>query len=692
MFDEYFTPPSIAVSPVQEAAAPRAVILADSPMSTSVDQDAPSLKPKNFKQEMTKPYGSMQCKKKFMNLKDLKFGNWCRARLVAQGFMQEEGIDFEESFTPVAKIEAIRIFVANAAAEYLFDFPNGLDLTLFTRKAGNNLLLVQIYVDDIIFASTNTAMCNEFANQMTTKFKMSMMVCLCARYQAKPTKKHLNGVKQIFRYLKGTINTSLWYLKDTGDKLVSWSSKKQKSTAQILWMRSQLTDYGFHFNKIPLCINLGELLLLSLKEVYLERHRALTRFVSPEHKSFRERSKRVRDMQRKSSKAQQEVVVIRGNTHEMPLSKKKEKVDVTRGKGIELLSEVALTGGSYLQLQGNDEDDSNNDQDFRSKGSDQERDSGDDKAQSDSENGSASKHETDENESIYELIKLEMRRLKQRLLIKLKGDVNPEILQVIEDAHVTLLTVPQKTKVPVTSSSPSSGLASKFLNVLDIPHIMPEKFLQWMFPSSENHKASLDTISSNSATRSGLYFSPLGIQIMVTESLERVVLAKESSQPQSSYEAAVTLSEFELKKILIDKMDKSESYLELFTPQQGQSQSWLMTLASSADKPSKTFDELMSTPIDFSVYIMNGLKINNLTQETLLGPAFRLLKGTHSNYAELEYDFEECYKALLEKVDWENPEGGDYAFDLTKPLPLVMSGNYQKVPVDYFFNNDLKYL
>ncbi|GJY00495.1 hypothetical protein Tco_0357513 [Tanacetum coccineum] len=99
------------------------------------------------------------------------------------------------------------------------------------------------------------------------------------------------------------------------------------------------------------------------------------------------------------------------------------------------------------------------------------------------------------------------------------------------------------------------------------------------------------------------------------------------------------------------------------THKQGQSQSWLMTLASSTKKPSKTFDELMSTLIDFFAFITNGLKINNLTQETLLGPAFKLLK-----------------------------EGGDYPFDLTKPLPLVMSGNHQKLPVDYFFNNDLKYL
>ncbi|GKB47057.1 hypothetical protein Tco_0897810 [Tanacetum coccineum] len=93
-------------------------------------------------------------------------------------------------------------------------------------------------------------------------------VCMCARYQARPAEKHLYAVKQIFRYLKGTTNMGLWYLKDTGDRLVRWSSKKQKSTAissteveyialsgccaQILMMRSQLTDYGFAFNKIPL--------------------------------------------------------------------------------------------------------------------------------------------------------------------------------------------------------------------------------------------------------------------------------------------------------------------------------------------------------------------------------------------------------------------------------------------------------
>ncbi|GJV00974.1 hypothetical protein Tco_1330244 [Tanacetum coccineum] len=119
-----------------------------------------------------------------------------------------------------------------------------------------------------------------------------------------------------------------------------------------------------------------------------------------------------------------------------------------------------------------------------------------------------------------------------------------------------------------------------------------------------------------------------------------------------------------------------------------------MNLAASnpTDNSLKDIDELMSTPIEFSSFVLNGLKIKNLTQEILLGLAFGLLKGTRSNYAELEYDFEECYKGLLEKLDWENPEGGDYTFDLSKPLPLITRGKCQRVPFKFFINNDLKYL
>ncbi|GJY91479.1 hypothetical protein Tco_0506675 [Tanacetum coccineum] len=89
---------------------------------------------------------------------------------------------------------------------------------------------------------------------------LTFVVCMCARYQAKPTEKHLHAVKRIFKYLRGTVNRGLW--------LVSWSSKRQKMVAissteaeyialsgccaQVLWMRSQLIEYGLGFNKIPM--------------------------------------------------------------------------------------------------------------------------------------------------------------------------------------------------------------------------------------------------------------------------------------------------------------------------------------------------------------------------------------------------------------------------------------------------------
>nr|GEW87252.1 retrovirus-related Pol polyprotein from transposon TNT 1-94 [Tanacetum cinerariifolium] len=185
-----------------------------------------------------------------------------KSRLVVRGYRQEEGIDLEESFAPVAKIEAIRIFLAYAAHKSFSVFqmdvktaffhsslkedvyvcqPEGfidadhpihvynlkkalyglkqaprawydelstfllqnhffkgtIHLTLFIRCFHDDILVVQVYVDNIIFGSTHP------------RPDIVHATCLCARYQAKPTEKHLKEVKRIFRYLRGTVNTGL---------------------------------------------------------------------------------------------------------------------------------------------------------------------------------------------------------------------------------------------------------------------------------------------------------------------------------------------------------------------------------------------------------------------------------------------------------------------------------------------------
>ncbi|GJY78458.1 retrovirus-related pol polyprotein from transposon TNT 1-94 [Tanacetum coccineum] len=197
-----------------------------------------------------------------------------------------------------------------------------VDPTLFTRKTGKHILLVQIYVDDIIFASTDPKACDIFSNEMSifinqSKFaleilkKFSMDSCdpvdtpMVDRLKLDEDPLGIPVDQTRFRSMVGSLmyltasrpDLVFAYPKDTAmtltayadadhvgcqdtrrstsgsaqflkDKLLSWSSKKQESTeistteaqyiamsgccSQILWMRSQLTDYNFVFNKIPL--------------------------------------------------------------------------------------------------------------------------------------------------------------------------------------------------------------------------------------------------------------------------------------------------------------------------------------------------------------------------------------------------------------------------------------------------------
>nr|GEW00439.1 hypothetical protein [Tanacetum cinerariifolium] len=569
---------------------------------------------------------------------------------------------------------------------------------------------------------------------------------------------------------------------------------------------------------------------------------------------------------------------------EEPKSAKK-KVDVASGKGIELISEVALTKeAQYEEVRkkslrdfhkshpssfgivtktalsaakikifvtnegtgvkpgvpdvieevstksepeawGKDKDDSNNEKDSRIEGDeDEEMDYTTSQLYDDVDIWLNKPVQADDDTVQKEGTNAELTNIQQ-------GNENPKISQVIEDAHMTHFTLPRKTEVLVTSSSHSSDLASKFLNFLDIPHtdaeivspmdvhvhhevpskqtptlltvpvsvitesspiystVIPQSIPSFTPPPSQSTPTPPPTTKATNPLSTLPDFinehldATLGASIdefmnyLFASITARIIEQVKNQLPQIlPKEVSNFAPSNELKKILIDKIDKSESYLaapehrecydgliksydldksllstydkvyslkrsqkdkdkdedpsarsdrglkkrktskdkpefevvdsnmpqdqeenlgnddeepkgkvaskrEWFTkpkrpqeptdpdwndektPKQGPTQSWLMTLAYSADKQSKTFDELMSTPIDFSAYIMKELKITNLTQETLLGPLFRLLKGTRANYAELENDFEE-----------------------------FMNGNLQMAPVDYFFNNDLKYL
>nr|GEY19598.1 hypothetical protein [Tanacetum cinerariifolium] len=81
-----------------------------------------------------------------------------------------------------------------------------------------------------------------------------------------------------------------------------------------------------------------------------------------------------------------------------------------------------------------------------------------------------------------------------------------------------------------------------------------------------------------------------------------------------------------------------------------------------------------------------------ITKANLVGLVYKLLKGTCQSSIELEYNMEECYKALSDQLNWANPKGDRYTYDLSKSLPLKSRLGYLTVAAEYFFNNDLEYL
>ncbi|GJQ90597.1 retrovirus-related pol polyprotein from transposon TNT 1-94 [Tanacetum coccineum] len=200
-----------------------------------------------------------------------------KARLVAQGYNQQEGIDYDETYAPVARLESIRILLAYACAldfklfqmDVKSAFLNGFineEFEMSMMGELNFFLRLQIkQMEDGIFfnqskyikemlkkfglkeskpmktpmsSDTKLMKDEECESVDSTKYRgiigsllylmasrpdIMFSVCLCARFQEAPKTSHLEAVKRIFRYIKGTTHLGLWYPKGTGIEIVVYA-------------------------------------------------------------------------------------------------------------------------------------------------------------------------------------------------------------------------------------------------------------------------------------------------------------------------------------------------------------------------------------------------------------------------------------------------------------------------------------
>nr|GEW45029.1 retrovirus-related Pol polyprotein from transposon TNT 1-94 [Tanacetum cinerariifolium] len=173
-----------------------------------------------------------------------------------------------------------------------------------------------------------------------------------------------------------------------------------------------------------------------------------------------------------------------------------------------------------------------------------------------------------------------------------------------------------------------------------------------------------------------------------TRSKSTLASASESAFAKESVQTTYPIEEPSLLKLPTPNRDWNKTLPAI----QGRAQTWISKLAKQADSRS-SFNELLDTPIDFSNFIMNRLKVDTLTPELLAGPTYELMKGSGRSLIELEYHLEEVYKATTDQLDWINPKGQQYPRNLLQPLPLIPDNRGRRViPFEHFINNDLEYL
>nr|GEZ39492.1 copia protein [Tanacetum cinerariifolium] len=212
-----------------------------------------------------------------------------KAKLVAQGYNQQDGIDYDETYAPVARLESIRILLAYACA---------LDFKLFQMDVKRFINSEKL---DHVYKLKKALYGLKQEPKAWPDIMFSVYICAC--FQEAPKTSHLEAVKRIFRYFKGTTHLEFWYPKGTdietvvyadsdhardyvdrkstssictfvGCCLTSWFSKNQTALAistteaeyvsaekayqQALWMKQSLIDYDVQLDDVPImCDNKG---------------------------------------------------------------------------------------------------------------------------------------------------------------------------------------------------------------------------------------------------------------------------------------------------------------------------------------------------------------------------------------------------------------------------------------------------